>query len=437
MGNRNQFRKGAHPGIQTTRAQQEYCYLVAKRLLRHYELEPELLDVFTKKQKERLFSVCFESPIVKPEKPKTVPRQYIKKIHTDMYQYMKNNFWGDPENQLSYLDLAVYGMSFLVNFSNTFDKEGISIAETPQEEAIKQISEKCKKNVVYNDGFQDVLEHIWHRVRAYSRVNFRIYGYKYDTTERILPCRCCSYVKLVIFLTAQESQSKNFIFNNIERKAFKMFIPESGLFAPTEVTVDRKEIFPKAKTDDKLNIYIQSHVLHRFKERVDILDPENQNLLLQYVFYVNQKLITHENKVLFACLIEEGQYPVGYFTYFVQDNDIVINTFLPLTSSDTPEGKKLQESLPLSKEDMIYLGMDKLSFLLEVDFEQIPTLKQALIDSGIWEIKLALNNMRNEENFEESEYEIDAQKTKMVKSFFDKLDEHHTLVWQTVPTVEI
>ena len=426
MTNRNQFRNRPHPGIQSTRAQQEYCYLVAKRVLRHYGLEPELLDVFTKKQKERLFNVCFESPILKPEKPKTVPRQYIKKLHTEMYQFMKNNFLGNPENQLSYFDLAVYGMSFLLNFANIFGKEGISIAGTPQEDAVKRISETCSVDKVRHQDFRDVLDHIWHLVRAYSRVNFRIYGYTFDYTNRYLPCGCCSYVKITIFITAQESESKSFTFNKIERKAFRVFVPLSGIYKPMEATFERKQIFPNAKTNDELNVYIQSHVLHRFKERVDIVEPEDQNLLLQYTFTINKKLVTHENKVLILCQIENR--PAGYFTYFVQDNDLVINTFLPLTSSATPEGKKLRDILLLSKEDMIYLGMDKLSFFCEIDFEQIPTLKQALIDSGIWETKLAMDKMKVAEtessSSEESEYDIDASKTKLVKNFFDKLDEY-------------
>ena len=44
-----------------------------------------------------------------------------------------------------------------------------------------------------------------------------------------------------------------------------------------------------------------------------------------------------------------------------------------------PDGKVLFKLLKLSKDETIYLGMDKMSFLFKVDFEQIPVFKQALI----------------------------------------------------------
>ena len=64
-------------------------------------------------------------------------------------------------------------------------------------------------------------------------------------------------------------------------------------------------------------------------------------------------------------------------------------------------------------------GMDKLSFLYSVDFEQISILKQALIESGIWKSKLAIDN-------EEITCDgvIDINKTRFVKNFFDKREQH-------------
>ena len=52
--------------------------------------------------------------------------------------------------------------------------------------------------------------------------------------------------------------------------------------------------------------------------------------------------------------------------------------------------------------------MDKISFLLKIDFEKIPVLKQALIDSGIWEVKLMLERLSTEDKLEE-EIQIDKE----------------------------
>jgi hypothetical protein len=51
------------------------------------------------------------------------------------------------------------------------------------------------------------------------------------------------------------------------------------------------------------------------------------------------KLTKFENRVVFECPLEDD-LPIGYFTFFVNDNDVVINTVLHVTSDDTPLGKK-------------------------------------------------------------------------------------------------
>jgi hypothetical protein len=164
-------------------------------------------------------------------------------------------------------------------------------------------------------------------------------------------------------------------------------------------------------------------VLHRFKERVDIFEPIANNILIQRSFTIDMELAPFENRVLFACKLDKQ--PLGYFTFFVQDNDIVINTFLPLTSVGTQERKKLNKILSLTKEDFIHLGMDKLSFYVHVDFEQIPILKQALIDSNIWQTKLALDKQGAVDGDDEAL--IDQNKTNFVKNYFDKHVNHRLL----------
>ncbi|MDR1897593.1 MAG: hypothetical protein LBR10_12465 [Prevotellaceae bacterium] len=140
-------------------------------------------------------------------------------------------------------------------------------------------------------------------------------------------------------------------------------------------------------------MYVQSHVFHRFRERLDIFSPTCHNLLFQYAFSRYLKLVQYDNRYLFACLIDDDAPPIGYFTFLIRGDDIVVNTFLPIVGDNTPEGKKFQELLSLGKEEIIYLGMDKLSFFTKVDFEQILKLKQALIDSNIWKMKLALDDL--------------------------------------------
>ena len=398
------------------RAQNEQCYVVAKKILRHFELEPELIDVFTKRHRERLLSVFYITPVVKPDKEKTVPRQYIRNINTTMYQYLKNNYWGKPENNITLSELATYGLSFLSNIEQAFEEKFFD-ENSPQFETARIICEKFNRDEVLNSEFSGLMNGIYNQTSGYSKVNFRMYGFSFDCEKITKSCGCCNEYRFAVRITAQNSETRIFTYNDIKRKAFRMFQTDIGLYLPEPATVERKRIFPRAKENDKLNIYIQSHVLHRFKERMDIFLPTDQNILIQNAFTLKMNLASFENRVLFACLLEKQ--PIGYFTFFVQDDSVVINTFLPLTSVDTPEGKKLHELLPLTKEELFYLGMDKMSFFLKVDFEQIPMLKQALIDSKIWEAKLAIEALNSVDDDDET-LNIDLNKTMFVKNYFDK-----------------
>jgi len=85
----------------TSKDEMQQCYLVAKKLLLHFELDPKLLDVFTKKQKERLYHIYYITPVIKPQLARSMPRQYVRNINNDAYEYMKTNFYGNPDNKLS------------------------------------------------------------------------------------------------------------------------------------------------------------------------------------------------------------------------------------------------------------------------------------------------------------------------------------------------
>jgi len=401
------------------RAQYEQCYIVAKKILRHFELKPELIDVFTKRHKERLLHVFYVTPVVKPDKEKTVPRQYIRNINTATYQYLKNNYWGNPENNITLTELATYGLSFLSNIEQAFE-EKIFDENSPQFEAARTICEKFNRDEVLNTEFSGLITDIYYLTSGYSKVNFRMYGFSFDCEKITKSCGCCHDYRFAVRITAKNSEEKIFIHNDIKRKAFRMYQTDIGNYLPEPATIKRKEIFPKASENDELNIYIQSHVLHRFKERMDIFEPTSRNILIQRAFTIKMKLIPFENRVLFACLVEEQS--IGYFTFFVQDSDIVINTFLPLTSIVTPEGKKLHELLSLTKEELIYLGMDKISFYSRVDFEQIPILKQTLLDSNIWKAKLVIDAQGLEDGNDETL--IDINKTNFVKNYFEKYVKH-------------
>ena len=398
-----------------THTQQERCCAVAKKLLIHFELKPELIDVFSKKQKQFMFGIIYDLPVVRAEKEKSIPRRFLDTIRQRLIQYMKECYFDKPNNTITYMEFATYGLGFITAFYSVETKFQWVAATPVQLEAARAIKEKIGaiEDHFSVESFSHVSSYLVFLTKCISQVNFRLYDYKVSWENTFAGMR------MKVELSSQNCVSKEFTHNGIKRKAFRLpFTDNNQKWA----TVSKNKIFPKAKKNEVLNIYVQSHLLHRFKERVDIYEAPNRNFLLHVSLTYMVKVVPAGNQSFIACFAEP-HYHIGYFAFFVQDDNIVLNTFIPLISESTPEGKKLQKLLPFKNEDYTYLGMDKLSFFTDIDFEQIPALKNAMIDSGIWETKKAIDATRLKDSIERNNGIINMSKTMFVKKYFDKIIE--------------
>lgn len=422
--------KVASPHKKKTGVQLERCCLVAKKMLSHFGLDPKLLDVFTKKQREYLLSLFpVDFPSIKAKKEDVVPRQYVNKIREDVLQFMKTTYLGDPKNRLSIIDFTLYGIGFYYSILELTKLNWFN--GTSGDAASKLIYSRFDQADIFGseDGYASLKAYLLYLTRGYSQANFRLYGF---TCELELPSpksadkNSLASIRLKIQITARDCETKVFTYNGIKRKAFRMiFMPVgSDNNYSCGAIIQQNKFFPNAKEEQTLDIYIQSHALYRFKERIDVFDATFRNYLIQQDLIFIQNVVPFGKHFLLSCTID-GTAPIGYFTYFVSGGDLVVNTFLPLISKDTPEGAKFCQLLPLSKEDFIYLGMDKISFYFTVDFEQIPILKNALTGSGIWNTITAIEAIfDNDDELSEKELPaIDMNKTKFVKNFFDKIEQ--------------
>ena len=66
MAKKKNFRQVKPAPKKKSRSDMEHCYLVSRKILHHFELDPKLLDVFTKKQKERLGKIYYITPTIDP-----------------------------------------------------------------------------------------------------------------------------------------------------------------------------------------------------------------------------------------------------------------------------------------------------------------------------------------------------------------------------------
>lgn len=155
------------------------------------------------------------------------------------------------------------------------------------------------------------------------------------------------------------------------------FVPEPELklkfiSLPSEVLY-----LPPGKTFD---VYIQSHTLNRLAERLQGIDISVLHYSVLNSFN-KPKVCRNRSGVL---LVEYSVLDdkVGYFVCEVTDEKAILKTFLFLTHNGTPEADKLQATMGLMKEDISYLGIDKLSTFILSDIASNERLKQLFIDAG-------------------------------------------------------
>ena len=129
-----------------------------------------------------------------------------------------------------------------------------------------------------------------------------------------------------------------------------------------------------------LDVYIQSHALNRLVERLEGI----QLGVLHYSVFdsLDRPKVYRGRKG--ALLFEFAVFgdKLGYFLGEITDGNILLKTFLFLTHNGTPEAEKLQTTLGLMKEDIMYLGIDKLSTFIMSDIASNERVKKLFIDAG-------------------------------------------------------
>jgi hypothetical protein len=397
--------------ISISKAQFDTGCEVARKMLRLLGYDPSLFNMLSKKQKHALLEFETPVPVIRVKSGNNVPRQYLTTVRTSVLNFMRTNYV-DEEIKLTYMELFTYGTPFLCAAKIKY-LAGLFTAEQ-EKTFIVEMLEKFVSKKITEIWFTRLYAHLWFELSFYSQVNFRTYGFTI-TADIPKPRELIgtAALRFIIELISCENESIYFVHNNIRRKAFKLLIGNTFLSDPPPAVISHKTLFPESKFSAEYKIFVQSHAIHRFKERIDIVSAGVRNHLISLSLTIRQKVIRCVNgHNLISCFIHGVSF--GYFPFTIQDDKLFILSFLPFVNQITPEGAKLYRILNLSKDELMYLGMDKLSFYVSVDFDEIPVLKNALTESGIWEIKKELDEGIEGEN------QIDKVKTQFVKNFFQK-----------------
>jgi hypothetical protein len=381
-------------------------------MLRLLNYDPAVFDRFSKKQKEFLLGSESSPPIVEVKRGCLVPRRYVSAIRSELYNFL-HAVYVDPETKFTFMELFTYGIPFVLMLEIMNHKK--MATDTHNAEFFDRFDKDIQKNEMFKNKWLDEFYlFLDFETSLYSQVNFRTYGYDFSY-DIIKPLKHAGFasLRIEIRLNSQESESVYFTHNAIRRKAFRVKVGSNAQYESAYAVMPHKALFPESGNDKRdYNLYIQSHAIQRFKERMDLFETTERNHILNSsIVYVSSIKKDSDGNMLLSCSVRNITF--GYYPFVIKGNNLFILSFLPIVSTIVPEGAKLNRILGLAKNDLIYLGMDKTSFFLTVDFDRIPVLRDALKKAGIWEMKQMLDEMRG--------ISIDEAKTEFVKNFFRKL----------------
>jgi hypothetical protein len=192
-----------------------------------------------------------------------------------------------------------------------------------------------------------------------------------------------SKVKIVFEISGFPAQKRMMKINGYNRTAFqlgKAIESETKPFHWISVDVLSLGNFYTGNKQ-KLDVFIQSHALSRLSERLDLLDREAINYVLWENTNTALQFGTYKGYLLLPFKVFEVK--IGYLVANVIDEKLLFRTFLFITHNSTPEGDRLRQLTGLSKEDITYWHIDRLSTFVNLNEEQYPELIRLFSKAGL------------------------------------------------------
>ncbi len=121
--------------------------------------------------------------------------------------------------------------------------------------------------------------------------------------------------------------------------------------------------------DQCFPVYIQNHALRRIEKRLSPLTFYECYTSTCYSIPTNHPIIRISSSNYLIPVLYQNTYKLGYYVATICDDIVLLRTFLFITSSITPEGRKFDQLTGLSKLDKNYLAIDKLSSIINIKIE--------------------------------------------------------------------
>lgn len=370
-------------------------------------------DVFKLLTKEEQIDVfahrIYVDPIkiIKGEDYSEEAYQFFKVYVSDFYTKHTCNILTGNKKELTNFE-ALVGLHFLGVIGSFHEqrKMQLFVAFSPLLEYLGD-KEKALKNIFFQYSFLCNSTNMFERIVYTLRLDIRCKEYP-------TPGLCYEAI-----LTSAPPRPSDYIDKGNKRKVYqlgyvRMDAVLKWVFVPVHKLKGKYNGCKKA-----LPLCIQSHAYHRLFERLKPL--KDLNVAWHFSYNLKKGVDVEFYKGRFLIPFFHWDHKCGYFVGVINQNRLIIKTFLFLTHHNTPEGEKLENISGLSKEEISYWKIDTLQNFISADLGDNQKILGYLKAAGISHL-LDLNPMLMGEQ-DQNTYNWDALNNYIDKGKIELFDE--------------
>ncbi|HNW52055.1 MAG TPA: hypothetical protein PKH79_13300 [Prolixibacteraceae bacterium] len=338
---------------------------------------PELFKQLSEKELAILFKYRIHPPIIKIKGHIPSAFRNEKELTQFIYKHMQLFMFNIPnsDRQISLYDYATIGLLFYLN--------SLRVSKNPDQSCENRIiNEKIGSlNGSYEmDKMVDVLAELFSRIELVcSNFATGIYQVKIvDTTSYF------GVFKPSLFFLIEEIYHPKPIeikIGDTYRPIFEVGYTHELQFRHIHIPIAKLKLGPTYPSNINVPVFIQSHALYRLYERMDKLPA----YFIQ-TFACDSLIKADVRKTApysFLISYRYENFKIGYFAADFIKNKLVIRTFLLLTQEGSPEAQKFKRLTGLTRDDIEYLKITKLSTFIGSDISKNERLKSIFDEAGL------------------------------------------------------
>jgi hypothetical protein len=370
-----------HAQQKAVMAQHKKLYIERLRKLCSYISNDEpLFDILPYYVQRAIYEIRGVTLKIKVDKDVKITKRFVKILYCHLESEMKEK----------YIDLMIPGLDKKINLVDYY--QVILPLETILSLKVCAFSGKEKfNNFCMNmneryDRYEKTIMQIIHEAcsRYCDLSKHSLYTFSYDVYRTTIDSEAyCGLYYQVITIGIKSLNIRHVDIRGNRRPVVQVgeinYYMDFPYLNPT--TVSLRQLYIKDPSgNNKIPVYIQQHAVDRIMQRACCVAPGLVPSLIHNAFINKNRILVEGDRYLIECYMDTIK--IGYLVGMLVDKIFVILTFLLITHSSTPEGRKLSKLTGLQRDDMSFLAIDDLKTLVNSDITQDPRIAKIFIDAG-------------------------------------------------------